>query len=391
MAVRMTWRSYSVGADDLVTVYWFRLEQDWRVGYVAKALGVSGLSREYVDVTGTSKEIAAWAAAATAYVDEVAAAAAELSHVQWRTWRWRRRPVVCRWAEAKYDAAKAPYLDRVRAAASAYQPVRDVIEERIAEREAVRLQSVERRARRQRAAEARFQAWERRQAVADEPLPSGLTPRQMAARGDTPRNWPPQVEETVGDVARWWAGVCESVRNEQARAEAVQAVTEVITATAVALRKAGRPGLVPANLQRPSQVRYGWWVEFQWSRPGVELLRTPPSVPMDHLPTGGHWDYDLYLPQRMFFTERHLATVVKERIGSSGSTRPAWWLREFDEFAESLFPVRITYGPGLGWIGSDEICTRITDHADPDVFVPYVRAVAHSAMTTFRALMPSPR
>ncbi|MFC4009903.1 hypothetical protein ACFOY2_21920 [Nonomuraea purpurea] len=177
MALRMTWRSYSVGQDDLVTVYWFPRESDWRMGYVARALGVSLLSHEQVDARGTSDEIDGWAAAATAYVDEVATAAAELERVQLLNRRWRDWPVVRRWAEAKYDEAKASYLDRVRAATSAYQPVRDVVEQRIAEREAVLLARKERaqqkEGRRQRESEARFQEWERRQAGPTSPCPVG--------------------------------------------------------------------------------------------------------------------------------------------------------------------------------------------------------------------------
>lgn len=38
--------------------------------------------------------------------------------------------------EEKYDEARVSYLDRVRAAVSAYQPVRDVIDRRISEQTA---------------------------------------------------------------------------------------------------------------------------------------------------------------------------------------------------------------------------------------------------------------
>src|SRR4029077_15021701 len=116
---------------------------------------------------------------------------------------------------------------------------------------------------------------ERRQAVADRPLPGGLTPRLMAARGDNPTSWPPEVEAAVGDLATWWAGVCASVCNRQARAEAMRKVIEAITSTAAALEEAGRPG-ISAVEEKTDEVLYGWWVDFTWSDlPDVARLRTP--------------------------------------------------------------------------------------------------------------------
>ncbi|SFB48788.1 hypothetical protein SAMN05216266_113216 [Amycolatopsis marina] len=359
-AMRMTWRTYSVDEDDQLTVYWFRKELDWRTGYVASALGVEGLSHEYVDVLGTADEITGWTAAATVYVDEVALAVAELNRVKWRTWRWRRRPLVRRSADAKYNEAKARYLQRVRAAVSVYQPVRDVIEQRVAEQEAIRLAEAERSRRewerRQREAEARFEAWQQRQ-----------------------------------------AGSHDSVRNEQARAEAVRTVIEGITATAAVLEKAGRPGRAVID-DKPREVLHGWWVDFDWPDvsdfPGLD---TPPDVPVDHLPSG-NWDVDLclYLPDRMLFTptpfgEYQFATVVSERIGSSDYTRPGWWKRDIEEFAEDLFPDWVTYHTAFSGIGPDEdLRIPFTDHADPAVFVPYVRAVAQQALAGVRALVPGP-
>jgi hypothetical protein len=128
-------------------------------------------------------------------------------------------------------------------------------------------------------------------------------------------------------------------------------------------------------------------------------------MPADHL-WGGTWDYDLYLPDRLLFyvpgldratdpekmTVRpdayRFASVTTERIGSSNYIRPAWWTRNITEFAESLFPSRISY---RGYFPSPEFDTPITEHADPAVFVPYVRAVAQRAVATFQALAPGAR
>lgn len=391
MALRITWRSYSVGDDDLVTVYWFPEDSDSRRGIV-RELGVA-VSLEHVDVTGTPDEIAGWTAVATAYVDEVAAAAAELRRVEPRIWRWLRRPVVRRWAEAKYDEVKASYLDRVRAAASAYQPVLDVVERRFAEQEAVRLEAAKRaqqeRERRQREAEARFQAWERRQAVADRPLPGGLTPRLMAARGDNPTSWPPEVEAAVGDLATWWAGVCASVCNRQARAEAMRKVIEAITSTAAALEEAGRPG-ISAVKEKPYEVLHGWWVDFTWSDlPDVARLRTPPDMPVGHMQ--GEWHYDLYLQDRTLFTPTRsggyqCATVTSQRVANM-FTQHTWRKRDIEAFADELFPDSITYMTHH-YLTFRSVRTPMTDHADPAIFVPYVQAVTHRAVAAFQALVP---
>lgn len=213
MALRLSWRDYSAVRGDLVvTVYWFTDESDWRTSYVARTLGVYEVSHTYVDVAGAPEEVRSWTVAATTYVDEVAAAVAEVRRVELQTRRWRKWPVVRRWTEAKYDEARASFMDRVRAARSVYQPVRDVIEQRLAAKEAVRLEAArrayERQESRRREAAARFQAWERRQAVADRRLPDGLTPcERWPPGGDNSTSWPPDVEAVVGDVASWWERV----------------------------------------------------------------------------------------------------------------------------------------------------------------------------------------
>jgi hypothetical protein len=409
----MTWRSFVAGegaaADDQDVLYWYAREPGG--GEVERALETwerdvrsvysEGVRTFRVYPPATSEEIGEWTRAAKAYLDEVAAAMGELRSAQerlrQRLW-WPARL----WAKARYRDAAAVWRDRVSGATSAYRPVREVIDGRLAEQEAARAEAARRKQqeqeRRQRDAEARFQTWQRRQAVADRPLPGGITPRQMAARGDSPTSWPAEVEATVGDVAVWWAGVRASVRNEQARAEAVLAVTEAIIATAAALEKSRRPGLSAAS-EGPREVLHGWWVDFTWSQlPGVEQLRTPPDIPVGHLPIG-EWDYDLYLPRRILFTcpnarsvspgDYKFATVTNERVGNSHYTRFAWWKRNIAEFAEDLFPVWITYR--MTFPGYTEVRTRITDHAEPATFIPYVHAVAQRAVATFQALVPDPR
>ncbi|MFE3249091.1 hypothetical protein [Streptomyces sp. NPDC059209] len=392
----MTWHSYLVGKDDVVTVYWFAQDPYSRGDYVVRALKAESRSVpcKGVDVTGTPDEIADWTAAATAYVDEAAAALSELYRVERRT-SWRRsKPVVRRWAEANYEEAKASYVSRIRAATSAYQPVRDAVEARIAQQEAARLeaakQAQQERERRHREGEARLEAWKRRQAVADRPLPGGRrTPRQMAARGERPPSWPPEMEAEVGDLATWWAEVCVSVRNERARSEAVQRVTKAITSTAAALKKAGEPG-IRAVKEKPEGVLYGWWVDFTWSDlPDIARLETPPDAPVDHL----HGEWRLYrglLPSRILFTRKsdgyELATVYSESHSSYPLFKQHRWQKQgIEEFAERLFPVEI-------YLHDHRYKTlfsaRLTDHVDPAVFVPYVQAVSKRAVDAFHALGP---
>lgn len=416
-AFLLTWRRPAAGHgdwdDDEAVLYWFaeKPSGDDATGALRAweshlSLGRSVRCRP-ISPPGTPAEISAWTSAANAYIDEVVAATYDLwsakERLRRRSW-WPARL----WAMPRYRDAKAAALDRVDAATSAYQPVREAIDRQLADQTAADAEAARRahqqEARRRRAAEARFQAWQRRQAVADRPMPGGLTPREMAARGDSPADWPPEVAATVGDIDTWWAGVRASVRNEQARAEAVRAVTEAVTAAATALEKAHRPG-ISAVIEAPRRILHGWWVDFRWSRPGVARLRTPPDMPADHL-WGGTWHYDLYLPDRLLFYVPGLdratdpekmtvrpdaysfASVTTERIGGSDYTRPAWWTRNIAEFAESLFPSRISY---RGYFPSPGFDTPITEHADPAVFVPYVHAVAHRAVATIQALAPGAR
>ena len=119
MALRMTWHPDAGGADDAVTVYWVRPEADWRSGYVARALGVTGLRRESVVLDATEDELARWSAAAMECVDVLRAADADFWPARRRRSRWRDWPLARRWAQVGYDRAATVYLERVRAAASA--------------------------------------------------------------------------------------------------------------------------------------------------------------------------------------------------------------------------------------------------------------------------------
>ncbi|MFC6982071.1 hypothetical protein [Streptomyces cirratus] len=251
-----------------------------------------------MDVTGTPEEVASWTAAAASFVQQIAAEEQKLLKAERWIGRWDTI-VTRRRARARYDDAGASFLAQVRSAAAAYQPVRDVIEARLTEREAHE-REMARRAYREKERQrteviARLRKWESRQEVADRPLSGGLSPRQMAARGESPASWPPQVQSAVGDVAVWWAGVRASVRNRQASARAVRKVVEAITETAAALEEAGRPGIstIRAN---PQEVLRGWWIRFDWSDlPDTTRLRTPPDVPAGCV-DAKEWLYQLYLP-----------------------------------------------------------------------------------------------
>lgn len=416
-AFRLTWRTPASddgsGTRDESVLYWFaetpsvndvsRTLQAW-VSYLDFGEGVR---HQPTSSPGTPDEVSAWTDAASAYLDEVVVATADLRSAAVR--RRRRSWWPARWwAMPRYRDVRTAAQARVDAATAAYRPVREVIEQRLAERTAATAEAArhaqQERARRRREAEARFEAWQRRREVADQPLAGGRTPRQMAARGDTPAQWPVAVAAAVGDVDTWWASVRAAVRNEQARAAAVRTVIEAVTATAAALENAGRPGIGVVD-EAPREILHGWWVDFTWSRPGVERLKTPPDMPVDHL-WGGRWDYGLYLPDRLLFfvpglgrsrgPERtavrpdayRFATVTTERIHNSGYTRPAWWTRTVAEFAESLFPSQIYYRADFP--GAPQLDTPMTDHADPAVLVPYIEAVTERAVAAFRNLAPGP-
>jgi hypothetical protein len=330
-------------------------------------------------------------------VDEVAAAHAVftrvLVHHNLHPWWWRRR-------RAKAEAA---YLWRTRAAAAAYSPVREAVEERLAKAEAVRREQTKLAFEEQehRLAEARVRSavWQERQAVADRPLPGGLTPRELADRGVNPPAWPPEVRDAVGDVESWWAGLVASARNERGLTAAAQKVISAITSTAAALEAAGRPGITAVN-DIPSEVIYGWWIDFDWSDlPSTEPLRTPPDIPVGHLALGD-WNYELDLRDRVVLRRLYpggygLANVSGpwsltpfRGLGFNNGTGPnyRWVTEDIERFAEDLIPTWITYrerhAPYV-----DVLRTRLPRHVDPAVYIPYVQAVAERAATAFTALV----
>ncbi|MFJ9342086.1 hypothetical protein ACIRP0_22705 [Streptomyces sp. NPDC101733] len=396
MALKLSWLNHAIADAGLVTVYWLPEEAGQAAGTVPGGLGSSRMSRTHVQLTGTPQETAAWNAAALTYLGELAPAIAELERVEERVRRWRRRLVGRRWAEATYGRATTAFRDRVEPAAAAYRPVREAVERRIAEQEAQRieagLRTYREQERRREEARVRFEAWEWREAAADRPLPDGRTPRELAARGETPQDWPAELRETVGDIDAWWQRVRASVRNERAREEAVRKVVGAITTTAATLEAAGRPG-IGAVKDRPYEVRHGWWVHFTWSGlPDATRLRTPPDVPTGHL-YAGRWRYNAYLPDRILLTRGPsgaygLAVVSSESIANGMATRYRWRDWEIERFAESLVPDRLAYHTAHSF--EVAVRLRITDHADPAVFVPYADAVARRATAAFRAIAADP-
>jgi hypothetical protein len=386
MASKMSWHHHSARSAP-VTVYWFSTEPDWRTGRVREALGDSA-SGHPVDPPATVDEIAEWSAAADAYVAEVVAAAVDLNRAGSRNSKWRGRPLVRRWADARFGVAVASFVDRVRTATARYQPVRDAVDGRIADQESARRHQAEaerkRRARAWRSAHGRFLAWRRTYEAADRELPGGLTPRQLAARGGSPAEWPPEVV----DVDRWWAGVRAAAVNERARATAVRQVVEAITATATALDEAGRPGIERIGDGPRDAPREGWVVRFSWpDLPGVERLGRPPDIPTGHL-WRGDWHYDLDLPDRTVLTPGWRGGYgLADVTGTEPGTRRTGTTRGPRDFADDLFPDRVVYRQRYRHV-ADDVEIPMAHHADPADFVPYVEAVARSAVATFRALAP---
>ncbi|MEO6086897.1 MAG: hypothetical protein ABIQ18_27675 [Umezawaea sp.] len=389
MASKMSWSHHSARIAP-VTVYWFTVGPDWRTGRVREVLGHS-VSGRPVDPPATAAEVAEWSAAGDAYVAEVVAAAADLNRADARTARWRSRPLVRHWARARFDVAIRSFVDRVTAATARYQPVRDAVDGRLAEQEADRQRKAEAERKRQarvwHAAHGRFLAWRRKYETADRELPDGLTPRQLAAKGEDPTECPPEVVAAVGDVGSWWAGVRAASVNEHARATAVRQVFEAVTAIATALEEAGRPGIGWID-DEPSEPREGWLVLLSWpDLPGTERLSRPPDIPTGHL-WRGRWYYDLHLPRRKVLTpggrgEYELAGVTNSEPGDTHT----WWTQSLWDFADDLFPDRVVYRQ-LYRYQADDVEIPMAHYADPADFVPYVEAVAQRAVEVFRALAP---
>ncbi|MBT2452978.1 hypothetical protein J7F03_39325 [Streptomyces sp. ISL-43] len=395
MALQISYRGFLLGADLEITVYWFPREPDRPADYVTDALGAWHTSMpNHVDVSGTPEEITSWTTAAALFVKQIAAEQEELRKAQRRIRRWDWTTTYRRVRE-KHDDAQASFLERVRPAAAAYQPVRDAIEARLAEQEAhareTRRRAYQEEERQRMEVIARFREWESRQEVADRPLSGGLSPRQMAVRGDNPSSWPPEVQAAVGDLAVWWAGVRASVRNRQASAQAVRKVAEAITRTAAALEEAGRPGINTIKAG-PHEVLRGWWIHFNWSDlPPTTRLRTPPDVPPGCVDEK-RWHYQLFLPSDRIFTvnrsgEFGFATESRSMIPPGGyGYRYKWLKQSIEQFAERLIHTEIIAFRALGRDG--HLTFPMTDHADPDAYVPYVEAVAERAAARFHALIP---
>lgn len=395
MALKISWLNNIFAGAGLLPVYWFPEEAGEAEGAVPGGLDSSRFWSTRVLVAGSPQEVMAWNTAALAYLGELVPSIQELDRVERRVRGWRRRLVSRWWAEATYGRAKAAFRDRVEPAAAAYRPVRKAVEQRIAQQEAQRIEA-NRRAyreyeRRRAEATARFEEWEWRQAAADRPLPGGSTPRELAERGETPQAWPAELRETVRDIDAWWQRVRASVRNERAREEAVRKVAGMITATAEALEAAGRPG-ISAIKDTPDEVRHGWWVHFTWSHlPHPVRLRTPPDMPMGHR-DAGQWRTNEYHPDRILLMRRPsgaygLALAHSERIANGLVTRYRWQEWEIEEFAQCLVPDNLVHRTTHTL--QVAVRLRITDHADPAVFVPYADAVASRATAAFRAVAAS--
>ncbi|MDJ0347207.1 hypothetical protein QMK19_39100 [Streptomyces sp. H10-C2] len=396
IALRVTWRMSSVVEDDLVTLYWFSevIDPDAK-----RALGgYQYLRADRLDLLATAEERVDWTAAANICAGELAAAVAELIPLERRAVRWRRRRVGRRWADARLDDAAVSFRTRIRPAISAYRPVREAVEARLAEAEARQRRTREQAAQKQQERErqwlehsARLGEWDARQALADRPLLGGLSPRRLAERGEDPTSWPADVHATVGDVAVWWAGVRASVRNERARADATQRVVEAVSAAAVALEAAGRPGIGIAAIQdRPTEKTLdGWWIEFDWAPlPGIIRPQIPPDRPL--FPGESvDWHYRSHQPRFRLFTVDGrgcygLAYETTNLRGGYGSVEE-WRVEDIDLFARNLFPVWIFDKPSYSE-GRYPVRLPVVDHADPAVFVPCVDAVAQRAVEHFQAL-----
>ncbi|MEU6896145.1 hypothetical protein ABZ934_31235 [Streptomyces sp. NPDC046557] len=395
MALQISYRGVRLGEDLDITVYWFPRDPDRPANYLSDTLGAWRVSMPRdVDVSGTPEEVASWNDAAASFVQRITAEDLKLAKAERHIGRWDSL-VTRRRARLRYDDVRASFLEAVRSAAAVYQPVRDVIEARLAEQEShtreLRRRAYQEKERQWMEEAARFREWERRQEVAERPLSGGLSPRQMAARGDGPVNWPPEVRSAVGDPSLWWAGVRASVRNRQASALAVRRVVVAITETAAALEEAGRPDIDTIK-GRPQEVLRGWWIHFDWSdMPDTTRLRTPPNVPAGCV-EDKDWHYQLYLPSDHIFTvyrsgEFGFAREHGSKIPSGGyGTTYTWIKRNIEQFAEELIHNEIIAFRAPGHQGHQAY--PMTDHADPDAYVPYVEAVAERAAANFHALLP---
>ncbi|MGM1063413.1 hypothetical protein [Saccharothrix sp. Mg75] len=319
------------------TAYWFppagryALDDDLHA-----ALGAPPVAG--VELAADPAEVEAWNAAAHRFLTEVVEALER---------RDRSFRVAARLRRA---AAEREFAARVAAADARYAPVRAEVEARAAraeaERAAARARAEEGARRVQREAEERFAAWRRAHAAA--------------------------LADPGSPVAR------ATALNRRALAEGVAQVLAAVRGTTAALDAAGRPGLAWVTASPPDPLP-GWWVVFDWrDLPGTGGLRRPPAVPVAHLWTG-EWDHDLTPPGAALLTPRRDDHAV-------AVPGPRWWVRDVADFAESLFPTRLTH---RGRHRDDNRLTLpLVEHADPAHYEPHVRAAATRAAAAFTALRP---
>jgi hypothetical protein len=419
VGVRITWRSFMAGggvtADGRDVLFWFAEESGegsrdveellwtWVHSAYGSYAGWVDSSRE--DPPATTEEIGEWSRAARRYLDGLATAMADLGTARRRFRRWHWWPARL-WAGGRYDRARAAWQRQVDAVTLAYRPVRKVIDRRLDEAAAVRAE-VDRRerqakARRWQETETRFQrwflAWRCRQEMLDRVLAGGRTARELAAAGDMPGEWPAELEAAVGDVKLWWASVQAAVHNEQARAAAVGAIVDTITATAVALERAGRPGI--NGQYRAREQVYGWPLEFTWpGLPQPPRLRTPLGIPQEH-PFAENWPWDDCLEPHTVAatftawtsggiasceTGYRISTLSSEEF-AYGGTRDVWRHSPIDAFTDDrLLPYSISHSwRSGGGYAMNQI--RVCDHVDADEYVSYVQAVTRRVVDIFQDL-----
>ena len=322
-------------------------------------------------LSATPEELGRWEAAGAAYLDAVAAAAAEFQPVRqgWRRWQpMKRLPVVGGWVSSTIEHAEQRYLLRVREATEIYQPSLQEIEQRLAETEA------------QRRAEARRQ-WEHQQA----------SQRAAEARFDAEMAAWQRARET---------GVQNARRNVQARDEAVATIVAAIEHAATTLEAAEQPGAqVFGGSSGSTPAVRGWQVRFRWpdSPVAVPSLRPPRPVCYCHSPSG--WFYGVFGESR-YLPEVVLAAATVNRFGREARDLPAyrlarkrthgftdydrhlwrWELESPADFAEELVHDRISW---LCQCAAKPPPFQLTEHAHGDQYVPYVRQLAQVAAEGF--------
>ncbi|MGH4023791.1 MAG: hypothetical protein ACRDRV_04315, partial [Pseudonocardiaceae bacterium] len=272
------------------------------------------------------------------------------------------------WVGGPIEHAEHRYLLRVREATEIYQPSLQEIEQRLAETEAQQRaearQQWERQEAAQRAAEARFEA-------------------ELAA-------WQREPERRAAQVRR----------NVQARTAAVAAIVAAIEQAAAALEVAEQPGAqVFAGSSGSIPAVRGWQVTFRWPDSPVAIPSLRPPKPVCHCQRPSGWWYGAfgesrYLPRvvltaatvhRFEQETRDLPAYRLARKRPSGFTdydRHLWrWeLESPAEFAEELLDDRISW---LCQCAAQPPPFQLTEHADADQYIPYVRQLAQVVAAGF--------